>query len=330
MHPSGQAGGPERGGPPRLEVEGGPPRASPGAGGGAAAKARAYRRVSVSAEAVEAGEAMAKTRVIVKSEEVKARIRVSMKACFLFTGIAEEQEQAIVDAMFEKPCAQGEVIIKEGDEGDNFYVIEKGDFEASKKGEVVFTYKGEGAFGELALLYNTPRAATVTAKAEGLLWGVDRQTFRNIIVVSTMRKRLMYEGVLSKVDLFDSLTQEEINNFADCLVPETIEEGHTVIKEGTEVDSSAKFYIVESGKIEVYKTIRGERMLVKTIESGGFFGEMALIRAHARAADCVAAQKSTLLSINRDAFERVMGPVESALDLAIGGYQKVNENLEKN
>jgi len=55
---------------------------------------------------------------------------------------------------------------REGEEGDNFYVIESGQFKATKvdgdKEKLLFTYHGEGAFGELALMYNCPRAATVT------------------------------------------------------------------------------------------------------------------------------------------------------------------------
>ena len=54
---------------------------------------------------------------------------------------------------------------REGEEGDNFYVIESGQFKATKvdgnNEKLLFTYRGEGAFGELALMYNCPRAATV-------------------------------------------------------------------------------------------------------------------------------------------------------------------------
>jgi cAMP-dependent protein kinase regulator len=50
---------------------------------------------------------------------------------------------------------------REGEEGDNFYVIESGDFVAVKGGQQVFKYEGSGSFGELALMYNCPRAATV-------------------------------------------------------------------------------------------------------------------------------------------------------------------------
>ena len=51
---------------------------------------------------------------------------------------------------------------REGEEGDNFYVVEQGSFEASVGGARVASYEGRGSFGELALMYNCPRAATVT------------------------------------------------------------------------------------------------------------------------------------------------------------------------
>ena len=60
--------------------------------------------------------------------------------------------------------------------------------------------KGEsGSFGELALIYGTPRAATVKAKTDVKLWGIDRDSYRRILMGNTMRKRKMYEEFLSKV-----------------------------------------------------------------------------------------------------------------------------------
>ena len=52
-------------------------------------------------------------------------------------------------------------LCSEGAEGDNYYIIESGTFEAYKGDELKFTYEGTGAFGELALMYNSPRQATV-------------------------------------------------------------------------------------------------------------------------------------------------------------------------
>lgn len=43
-----------------------------------------------------------------------------------------------------------------------------------------------GSFGELALIYGTPRAATVKAKTDLKLWGIDRDSYRRILMVSIM------------------------------------------------------------------------------------------------------------------------------------------------
>lgn len=70
-------------------------------------------------------------------------------------------------------------------------------------GEKVLTIGEGGSFGELALIYGTPRAATVKASAAGdvKLWGIDRDSYRRILMGSTIRKRKMYEEFLSKVSI---------------------------------------------------------------------------------------------------------------------------------
>ena len=64
---------------------------------------------------------------------------------------------------------------------------------------------------------------------------------------------------------------------------------------------------------------------MKTIEAGGFFGEVALVEhVNVRAADCTAKDKVKLLSMGRDAFERLMGPAEMLLSVQVADYQKFN------
>lgn len=61
------------------------------------------------------------------------------------------------------------MLCRQGEQGDNFYVIQTGTFKATKMEEgfekLLFTYHDQGAFGELALMYNCPRAATVTVQS---------------------------------------------------------------------------------------------------------------------------------------------------------------------
>lgn len=67
--------------------------------------------------------------------------------------------------------------------------------------ELVTTIGEGGSFGELALIYGTPRAATVRAKSDVKLWGIDRDSYRRILMGSTIRKRKMYEEFLSRVSI---------------------------------------------------------------------------------------------------------------------------------
>jgi cAMP-dependent protein kinase regulator len=96
----------------------------------------------------------------------------------------------------------------------------------------VHTYENRGSFGELALLYNMPRAATIKATSEGQLWALDRQTFRRILLKSAFRKRKMYESLINSVPMLKTLQNYERMNLADALVPKTYGNGEQIIKQG--------------------------------------------------------------------------------------------------
>lgn len=86
----------------------------------------------------------------------------------------------------------------------------RGVYEAYVNGEngkqlLVHTYNGKGSFGELALMYNMPRAATIKAATAGSLWAMDRQTFRRIVLKSAFRKRKMYEALIENVPMLKAL-----------------------------------------------------------------------------------------------------------------------------
>merc|ERR1711997_191376 len=140
----------------------------------------------------------------------------------------------------------GEVIIQQGDEGDNFYIIDTGEVEVYVNGEKVLTI-GEGAsFGELALIYGTPRAATVKASTSSdvKLWGIDRDSYRRILMGSTIRKRKMYEEFLSKVSILENLDKWERLTVADALEAVSFEDGDVVVTQG---ESGNDFFIIVEG-----------------------------------------------------------------------------------
>lgn len=98
-----------------------------------------------------------------------------------------------------------------------FHVLVSSD--PSQEPSHIHTYQDSGSFGELALLYNMPRAATVQAVSEGSLWAMDRQTFRRILLKSAFKKRKMYEALIESVPMLKALQPYERMNLADALVP---------------------------------------------------------------------------------------------------------------
>ena len=103
----------------------------------------------------------------------------------MFMSLDDKDLQVVINAMDEKHVKDGETIITEGEPGDVLYVVQDGSYSCSKmidgKDTHLKNYGSGDVFGELALLYNAPRAATIKASSDGQLWVLDRNTFNHIV-----------------------------------------------------------------------------------------------------------------------------------------------------
>jgi cAMP-dependent protein kinase regulator len=157
--------------------------------------------------------------------------------------------------MEEKRFTKDDKIIEQGENGDVLYLIETGNLDCFKilsKGEeptYLKTYVSGEAFGELALLYNAPRAATIIAMEDCLLWSLDRETFNHIVKDASMKKREKYEKFLKSVDILRSIDAYEINQISDALKMRKVYTGDYIIRKD---DIGEEFYILEEG--EAYAT----------------------------------------------------------------------------
>merc|ERR1719454_1164701 len=95
----------------------------------------------------------------------------------------------------------------------------------------VKTCEAGDVFGELALLYNCPRAASVECKENGTLWQLDRDTFNHIVKEAAQKKRQRYDSFLSKVPLLASMDAYERSQLADALKSETFTTGQTIVSQ---------------------------------------------------------------------------------------------------
>jgi len=276
-------------------------------------------RSSVSAEAYGEWNKKATTfqaPVNAKSEEQKERLNAVLKQSFLFSALDDKDLDTLVLAMKEAVVEAGTRVITEGDDGDLLYVVEQGEAQALKviEGEerVVKSYEHGDAFGELALLYNTPRAASVDAKTACILWQLDRETFNFIVKDAASKKRELYSSFLAKVPILENMEAYERTKLADALKPEHFNSGDMIIRQG---DPGERFCILEEGSAVATKSfvVGQQPQEVMTHGVGDYFGELALLRNEPRAANVVATSNVKVLSLDRRTFKRMLGSLEEIL-----------------
>ena len=236
----------------------------------------------------------------------------------MFSGLDAKEKQIVVDAMSEKKCTKGEVVIKEGDEGDCLYVVAEGTLSCTKvfKGNTDPTflkrYNPGEAFGELALLYNAPRAATIASDEESLLYALDRNTFNHIVKDAAIRKREKYETFLKKVSLLETMDDYERSQVSEAFKDVSFKAGETIIKEG---DEGKEMYFLVQGEAYATKVINEgeEAKEVKAYAEGDYFGELAILKGDPRAANVLARTDVQCVTLDRHSFKRLLGPLDDIL-----------------
>lgn len=273
---------------------------------------RYARRQSVSAERYNPEEDSDDDDKIIypKTDEQRERLTKTVCGILLFRSLEPEQTSEVIDAMFEKKIECGETVIQQGDDGDNFYVIDSGVYDVlvDVKGEEkkVHQFDNRGSFGELALMYNMPRSATVRCVSDGTLWAMDRNSFRRIVLKSAFKKRKKYEDLLESVTILQNLDRYERMTLADALVSRTYEDGAAIIKQGDEPDG---VYFVEDGSIRItMQSSDGAEQDIGMRSTCTYFGELALIENKPRTANVYAVGKIKVAFLERDCFERLLGP----------------------
>lgn len=283
------------------------------------------RRRGISSEIIDmAALSKHKPPVNPKSDDERSRLSQSTQNNVLFRYLETDDKKVVYDAMFEKKYKAGESIITQGADGDNFYVVDTGECEIfQKEGDneekLVKTATAGDSFGELALIYGQPRAATVRAKTDVKCWAIDRLTFRKIMMGTTLKKRRLYEEFLKKVTVLENLTPYERLTVSDALVPCEYKDGDVIIKEGGQAYS---FYIITDGEVKVTKRLNGEIKEVARLQKSNYFGELALLFDQPRAATVIAVGDVKCIKMDRKSFNSLLGPCVSILKRNLERYNE--------
>ena len=192
----------------------------------------------------------------------------------LFAELDGTGKARAVDSMFRVTVQPGAVVMKQGEEGDLFYCIETGELDIyvdvdGRRTTKCSTLGPGGAFGEFALLHESPRPATVQAKEVPaspfapapepvVLWALQRAYFQEIMIATQARKRTERVRALRKVPVLeDNLDPVDIGKLADALEEQEFAPGEVLIMEGTPI---SRFFVISQGGVVLSSSSSAEDM----------------------------------------------------------------------
>ncbi|XP_078422070.1 protein kinase cGMP-dependent 1b isoform X3 [Cetorhinus maximus] len=250
-----------------------------------------------------------------KSERSKELIKEAILDNDFMKNLELSQIQEIVDCMYPVEYGKDSCIIKEGDVGSLVYVMEEGKVEVTKEGVKLCAMGPGKVFGELAILYNCTRTATVKTLTNVKLWAIDRPCFQTIMMRTGLIKHAEYMEFLKSVPTLQNLSEEILSKLADVLEETYYEDGEYIIRQGARGDT---FFIISKGKVNVTReeSSNEEAVFLRTLGKGDWFGEKALQGEDVRTANVIAAETVTCLVIDRDSFKHLIGGLEDVSNKA--------------
>ena len=249
----------------------------------------------------------------------------------LFAGLPSEALEALVAELELVPLPAGEVLFREGDPGDALYVVVEGEVAVLAEGppRVEMARLGPSAFiGEVALMTDQPRSATVTAVIDTELLRIDRQTLSTVLashgevlnaLLRFVRDRLVDRWTRTS-PLFRPFGDEERAELAARFKFLEIEANTKLIDAGSKPDG---LYIVLAGTFEV----RRAGSPVAQLGPGELIGETALLSGGVFKSDVVARGKSLALCLPAAVFREVIMTHPHVLEY-IGEHAEASRRLQ--
>jgi protease PrsW len=235
-----------------------------------------------------------------------------LRTSALFGALPDSELQRIAAALRLETFPKGERVVAEGERGDEAYLIASGDAGVVTNDligeEVTLRTFGVGdLFGEVALVDDSPRTATVRALSDLEVYVLDRGTFRSLekanpTFAAALRKHvdlLSVDRFLKKASPFARVPGDVIHRVAAQLVSQPVEAGQAVVTEGEEGD---KFYLIRAGTFEV---VQGGRKVAE-LGAGDVFGEIALLTGGPRIATVRALGPGEVLALSKADFDAVL------------------------
>ena len=252
-------------------------------------------------------------KVAIRSKQGAARGRLDfLKKVPLLQGLDSGTLQRVADALKRVEFAAGSKIVTEGEPGDDFYLIEDGEVKCTKKNgsdeQHLMTLKRGDYFGEMALMLDEPRHATVTSTRPTKCFAISSHDFSRLFgPLRDLIQQQMRMRILKSVPLLSHLDDHVLDKLADAMRIQLFDSGKYVIKEG---DKGSRFYIINAGAAKVTKNTKTGEEDIGVLNANEFFGERALLSAEPRQANIIATEALECLVLDRDSFKKWLADVD--------------------
>jgi len=231
----------------------------------------------------------------------------------LFRFLSDEHFGAIEPLLQEEHYDFGDVIVKQGEPADSFYVLTQGRARALKikpDGDEIplGVLKPGDSFGETALSEGGTRNATVRCSTAVDVLRIDREDFLELVrlvpdlkqyVETTGRNRAL-QSFLYQFSNFGRLPTLVLRGMIDQLKPVAVEKGKLIICLG---DAAGPLYILQKGRARAFAGVDGQQRNLAFYREGDFFGELSILNGSPRAASVEAFTDCELLSLEPKAVQ---------------------------
>jgi HlyB family type I secretion system ABC transporter len=244
---------------------------------------------------------------------MKTQDREILRRSSLFRFLSDEHFGAIEPLLQEEHYDFGDVIVKQDDPADSFYVLTTGRARALKiqsDGQEIplGVLKPGDSFGEAALSEGGTRKATVRCSTAVDVLRIDRDDFLQLArrvpdlkqyVETTGRNRAL-QSFLYQFSNFGRLPTAVLRGMIDKLTPVTFGKGDLIIREG---DDAGPLYVIEKGRARAFAGLNGRESNLAFYREGDFFGELSILNGSPRAASVEAFTDCQLLSLEPKAVQ---------------------------
>lgn len=250
-----------------------------------------------------------------KTAEDVELIQQALGNKFVFDELTPDELKPFVDAFCKVNFQKGDVLFQQGDPGKHFYIVCQGQIEFNVGEKQVGIATRGASFGEVALLYTCPQAATTTVKEnDACVFRVGQMCFRSILKLRTQRIDDEKAKLLEAMDCFEDVGKDDLRRLGEALVAVVYQEGDVLYSD--EDDSGPPFCVVQEGQLKVADiNLGGTKYDQMTLNEGDHCGDLKSMSmdltdlVDSAYGTVTAVSKGLVYTIDRPTFQKVFGDV---------------------